>query len=238
MKRERIHEIEPRDRAFLCHVLSLLLDYPDMDLVHQIQDPAFLENLESALHKAGIGDEAASLCAALARDDGTGNGEEDLCRLVLERQKEYTHLCFASKPRLVHLFESVYRTGRLMQDCTFEIARLYYDAGLSVADDFDLLPDHIALEMEFMSYLSLQEVQAMSANDPTKTAYARDLQETVLTDHLNFFAARLSRALQTHGRSRFYQAAGRILGHLFDAGGTRSDPESGKATRVNGDVFL
>ena len=50
----QIGEIEPEDRAFLFHVLSQLLDYPDMDLIHQIRDPAFIENLESVLQKAGI----------------------------------------------------------------------------------------------------------------------------------------------------------------------------------------
>ncbi|MEX1300322.1 MAG: molecular chaperone TorD family protein [Desulfotignum sp.] len=234
----QIGEIEPEDRAFLFHVLSQLLDYPDMDLIHQIRDPAFIENLESVLQKAGIGDEAASLCAALTLSDGTGDGDEDLCSLVTECQKEYTHLCFASKPRLVHLFESVYRTGKLMQDCTFDIARLYYDAGLRVNDGFDLLPDHIALEMEFMSYLSLQEAQALSANDITKTAYAQDLQEKVLTHHLMFFAARLSKALQTHGRSRFYQAVGRVVGHLFDDRVIFPDLQSGRTTSVRDDIPL
>lgn len=236
MNSQKILGIEPEDRAFLFHVLSQLLDYPDMDLIHQIREPAFIENLESALQKAGIGDEAASLCSALRGEDGIGDGEEAPGSVVLERQKEYTYLCFASKPRLVHLFESVYRTGKLMQDCTFDIARLYYDAGLRVNDDFDLLPDHIALEMEFMSYLSLQEAQALSANDISKAACAQDLQEKVLTHHLMFFAFRLSQALQMHGRSGFYQTIGRILGFLFENGGTLPDLLQGHATSVRGDA--
>ena len=44
---------------------------------------------------------------------------EDI-RLALE--KEYTWMCFASKPRLLYLFESVYREGKLLQESTFDIA--------------------------------------------------------------------------------------------------------------------
>ncbi len=178
MNSQQILEIEPEVRAFLFDALSRLLDYPDADLINQIQDPAFIENFRTALQKASGGDEPVSLFASLVDTDSD--------HLLLELQKEYTHLCFASKPRLVHLFESVYRTGKLMQDCTFDIARLYYDAGLSISDDFDLLPDHISLELEFMSYLGLQESQALSSGDTSKATFARDFQHKVLTHHLMF----------------------------------------------------
>lgn len=230
MKSQQILEIEPDVRAFLFDALSRLLDYPDADLMDQIRDAAYIENFEIALQKAGIGDDAVSFCALLA--------EMNSGHLLLELQKEYTHLCFASKPKLVHLFESVYRTGKLIQDCTFDIARLYYDAGLCISDEFDLLPDHISLELEFMSYLGLQESQALSSGHTSKAAYARDLQQKVLNHHLIFFAARLSDALQAHGRSSFYQTIGRILGHLFDAGMTIPDILPGQPHRLRADTSL
>jgi TorA maturation chaperone TorD len=228
MNSQQILEIEPEVRAFVFDALSRLLDYPDADLMDQIRDAAYIENFEVALQKAGIGDDAVSFCASLT--------EVNSGHLLLSLQKEYTHLCFASKPRRVHLFESVYRTGKLMQDCTFDIARLYYDAGLCISDDFDLLPDHISLELEFMSYLGLQESQALSSGDTSKAAYARDLQQKVLTHHLIFFATRLSEAFQAHGRSSFYQTIGRMVGCLFDAGMTIPDILPGQTDRLRADT--
>ena len=120
-----------------------------------------------------------------------------------------------------------------MQDCTFDIARLYYDAGLCISDDFDMLPDHISLELEFMSYLSLQESQAPSSGATLKAAYARDLQQKVLTHHLVLFAARLSEAFQAHGRS-----IGRMAGCLFDAGITIPDILPGQTDWLGADTSL
>jgi putative dimethyl sulfoxide reductase chaperone len=218
MNTVQIFEIDPADRAFLFHALSQLLDYPDADLMTRIQDPAFIEDLEIVLQQAGGGDDPASLCAVLALDFEDVHDRADVDTLLVEREKEYTHLCFASKPRQVHLFESVYRTGKLMQDCTFDIARLYHEAGLRPKDTFDLLPDHIALELEFMAYLSVEEAQAISSKDMPKAARARELQKKVLTDHLIFFGGRFSSALQQHARSVFYRTVGRILGHVFADG--------------------
>ena len=59
---------------------------------------------------------------------------------LLDLEKDYTWMCFASKPRQVYLFESVYREGKLLQESTFEIARLYFEAGLQLTETFTLPP--------------------------------------------------------------------------------------------------
>ena len=87
-----------------------------------------------------------------------------------------------------------------------------------------------------MSYLSLQEAQALSANDISKTAYAQNLQKKLLTRHLMFFAARFARALQMHGRSGFYQTIGRILGCLSGDGEIFPGPLPGDAASVRDDT--
>ncbi len=89
--------------------------------------------------------------------------------LLLELQKDYTWMCFASKPRLVPLFESVYREGKLYQESTFEIARLYHHAGLEVAEKFKLPPDHIALELEFMAYLLYNAIAGSGTSQKRKS---------------------------------------------------------------------
>ena len=118
---------------------------------------------------------------------------------------------FSSKPRLVYLFESVYKEGKLLQDSTFEIARLYYDAGLNLVDDFKLPPDHIAVEFEFMAYLYFNEIEAINKNHHENAKYAQKLQKEVMEKHLGAFGGTLARKVAEHARTVFYQCIARII---------------------------
>jgi TorA maturation chaperone TorD/ferredoxin len=53
------------------------------------------------------------------------------------------------------VYESMYRNGRLLGPATFAVKAEYQKAGLDV--DGPELPDHIAVELEFLSYLANQE---------------------------------------------------------------------------------
>lgn len=74
-----------------------------------------------------------------------------------QRQKRYTAIFASGKPRL-WLYESAALTGKILGPGTFEIARLYQAAGLEIVGAE--LPDHISLELTFLSHLvgSSQEI--------------------------------------------------------------------------------
>lgn len=64
-------------------------------------------------------------------------------------------------------YESVHRKdvpemerGLLMGPATLDAKRRYTEAGLAIAKDFTDLPDHIAVELEFMYYLCAKEAEA------------------------------------------------------------------------------
>jgi len=96
------------------------------------------------------------------------------------------------KPRQVYLFESVYREGKLLQESTFQIARLYYDAGLKLSEDFKLPPDHIAVEFEFMAYLCFNEVNGSKTPITKLNPTPSNCQKKVLEEHLQAFGLFLS----------------------------------------------
>ena len=64
-------------------------------------------------------------------------------------------------------YGSLYLDGekKVMGDSTMEVVRFYEEAGLSRSKDCGDLPDHIAVELEFMSYLIYKEVEAMEKSD-------------------------------------------------------------------------
>jgi TorA maturation chaperone TorD len=120
-------------------------------------------------------------------------------------------MCFVSKPRLVPLFESVYKEGKLYQDSTFEIARLYDDAGIKLGKEFKLPPDHITLELEFMSYLIYQELEAIKNGNKDNEEIALRLQKETMAKHLGQFGLDLADRLCQHAKTPFYQGMGDVL---------------------------
>ncbi len=87
---------------------------------------------------------------------------------------EYTRLFVGPGPPLAYPYESVYRTpgGRVMGDCTLEILQMYQEEGLYPEVSYKDLPDHIAMEMEYMAYLCQKEEEAkQEGNDDAVRAY-------------------------------------------------------------------
>jgi TorA maturation chaperone TorD len=141
------------------------------------------------------------------------NLKEELVKpgILLELEKDYTRMCFSSKPRMVYLFESVYKEGKLYDESTFQIARLYYDAGLKVEESFRLPPDHIAVELEFLSFLTFKEMEGIRSADRKIEDYALELQESALKNHVKDFALSVAGRMEKHAGTGFYRFTARLM---------------------------
>jgi putative dimethyl sulfoxide reductase chaperone len=58
------------------------------------------------------------------------------------------------------------------------------DAGCSYRTDYNDLPDHISIELEFMRELTAREAQALDGGDAGKARELRRLQEKFLTRYM------------------------------------------------------
>lgn len=196
-------------RMTLFNLLARAFNYPDEVLADRLRSGALTADLHGALAPL-------NLTTALARDIEAleeayiGPDKAEVAALLLDLERDYTRLFFASKPRLAYLFESVYNEGRLLQESTFQIARLYYDAGLKLGDDFKLPPDHIAVEFEFMAYLYFNEIEAIQKADEKNEVYARQLRQEVIEKHLGAFGGTLAEKVATHARTVFYRSMARV----------------------------
>lgn len=67
-------------------------------------------------------------------------------------------------------YGSVYMDkGRtLMGNSTVEVIKMYQEAGLSMAESFKEMPDHITAELEFMYYLIYKEIEAIERSEITE----------------------------------------------------------------------
>ncbi len=195
--------IDLQARAALFNLLAQAFNYPDQLLMEKLVSREFTAPLSEAL---GILEPEAAWTDRIVvlerKYKATAQSAEDL---LLELEKDYTRMFFSSKPRLVYLFESVYQEGKLLQESTFEIARLYYEAGLNLVDDFKLPPDHIAVEFEFMAYLYFNELEAVKKGNRENEALAQKLRKEALEKHLMNFGRVFAEKVVAHAATDFYK---------------------------------
>lgn len=194
-------------RTFLYQILAQSLNYPDESLAQSFSSGYYINNVADALEVLGIGGLQSELAGLKMELQKPGN--------LLDLEKDYTRMCFSSKPRLVYLFESVYKEGKLYDESTFQIARMYYDAGLKVEEDFRLPPDHIAVELEFMSFLSFKQMEGVRSGDQKITDYAVELQKTALDKHVRDFALSVAERMEKHAGTGFYRFTAKLMRAYF-----------------------
>lgn len=194
-------------RTFLYQILAQSLNYPDESLAQSFSSGYYINNVADALEVLGIGGLQSELAGLKTELQKPGN--------LLDLEKDYTRMCFSSKPRLVYLFESVYKEGKLYDESTFQIARMYYDAGLKVEEDFRLPPDHIAVELEFMSFLSFKQMEGVRSGDQKITDYAVELQKTALDKHVRDFALSVAERMEKHAGTGFYRFTAKLMKAYF-----------------------
>lgn len=210
-------------RGLMYNLLARTLDYPKKDLLNKfrtsemIREKTLLEDFSDVVDCYVI----SSIKKRFADINDYLNSFEDEKEMLLELQKDYTWMFIASKPRLVPPFESVYKENRLMQESTFNIARLYYKAGLKPEKNFGLLPDHIALELEFMGYLCLKELEGHQMKDNIDKGKkiqekSRELQIQVLENHLGKFYKQLTERLKNNSRTGFYENVAELCETFVD----------------------
>ncbi|SEM24077.1 chaperone TorD involved in molybdoenzyme TorA maturation [Syntrophus gentianae] len=204
-------------RAEIFRRLATIFNYPDDELNQDLRSGIFISTLTDALKTAGLD----SACAKLDPGSILEDWEE-----LLALEKDYTRMCFASKPRQVYLFESVYREGKLLQESTFQIAGLYYEAGLQLTETFTLPPDHIAVELEFMAFLYFKEAEAIQEGSSAKESLALRLQGEVLQNHLIPFGLSVAERMEKYATTRFYRTMACILRSVLES---LAEPSDAKA---------
>lgn len=105
-------------------------------------------------------------------------------------------------------YGSVYLEGerRLMGDSTLAAGACYNEVGLEVSADFNGTPDHIAVELEFMHFLVVKELDARSAGNLDRAQNFRQKQRAFLARHLAAWVPDFSRSVEEQAHTRFYQS--------------------------------
>jgi TorA maturation chaperone TorD len=108
-------------------------------------------------------------------------------------------------------------TKTVMGDSTARVAAFYHSCGLLLADDFHELPDHFAVELEFMSFLAFKQREAEHAGNTDEVGRIMSLQKEFLDRFLLPWLAPFTSAIITDGEAPFYQSIARCTAAFIHA---------------------
>jgi anaerobic sulfite reductase subunit A len=139
----------------------------------------------------------------------------DLKEVELELAVDYANIFLGVKKKPPHPSESVYKTGLLMQEPYDEVLNAYWDAGVNVVKEFKEPADHVAIELQFMSYLCRKAQEALEKNDKENLLKYLRMQKDFMEKHLIQWIPQLARDIQESADTDFYKGFGKILGQYI-----------------------
>jgi putative dimethyl sulfoxide reductase chaperone len=93
----------------------------------------------------------------------------------------------------------------LMQDSTLAVLDLYREGGFDIDEAFRDLPDHVAVELEFLYVLNFRQNQARLLGDGAAQAEAESLQQRLLETHLGRWIVPFTAAVKSGAETAFYR---------------------------------
>lgn len=95
---------------------------------------------------------------------------------------------------------------RVMGETTMAVQAFYLASGLVLDEEFTELPDHIAVELEFMSYLVQRAIGAAAAGDDAEAAAWVGRRREFLETFLSTWSAPFCQEIRKGSKSAFYSA--------------------------------
>lgn len=190
-----------QSRAMIYRLLSACFYQPE---------EAFLEEdvfgqLEAALdlHSEDWAEQAKQLGAAFR-----AQSIEDLLL-------DYTRLFLGPYDILAKPYGSVYLDGEkiVMGDSTMNALSCYRQAEFDVSEDFLEMPDHVAVELEFLYLLTFKENEALARGDQESCAQLPVLKNRFLQEHLGAWIKPFCDRVSQGAQSDYY----RLLAELTEA---------------------
>jgi TorA maturation chaperone TorD len=88
---------------------------------------------------------------------------------------------------------------------TLDVQGLYRAADFDVDEDFRELPDHVAVELEFLYLLLYREHEARVGGDETGLKAVLDLRKRFLAGHLGAWIPKFAAAVKQNTQCDFYR---------------------------------
>jgi TorA maturation chaperone TorD len=200
---ENIHTTASREDIY--RLLAACYYPPSKELIEECCCPSLVALLETVMPEAALnaGDAAVAL------------GNNSLSVLAVEHARLFIGPFQLVAPPYGSIYLDDAKT--VMGDSTARVAAFYRDCGLQLADDFHELPDHFAVELEFVSFLAFKQREAEQSGDSNEVARIRSLQHEFLGRFLMPWMEPFTSAIINDGEAPFYQAIARCTATFISA---------------------
>jgi TorA maturation chaperone TorD len=180
-------------RADLCRFLSACYYEPAIEFVEENLFHSLL--VAATQHNPDLTDKARKLGEAFAA--------HDLQTLLVD----YTHLFLGPLQALANPYGSSWLKTPVPTDENPPpaVLSLYSAGGFEMDDEFKELPDHVAVELEFLYLLTFKQSRAEAAGETEQAVATADLRAQFLREHLGAWIGPFSAAVKTHAETEFYR---------------------------------
>jgi TorA maturation chaperone TorD len=165
-------------------------------------EPAFAEEklFDSLLESAALVDVNLVPYARKLGEEFRTNGIDTLLL-------DYTRLFLGPTDILAQPYGSVWLEDAkiVMGESTLAVQELYRQGGFEIDDQFRELPDHIAVELEFLYLLIFRETEAQSEGNSAGLTALTDLKKRFLSQHLGRWVAPFTSAVLHSAGCEFYR---------------------------------
>lgn len=205
-----------RAESALVGLLSRGLLRPDAAFVHTVQEESYVSQLAGLLEVSGSEAAAGALGALCLFSEGCANDDPEDVRLMLE--VDYNRLFVGPNSLLAPPYESYYEsegtcpgTGRLRTQAEKDVVRIYAEHGFEVSDESAELPDHVAIELEYLSRLCVAEAEAWEAGDDQAALSLQEDHALFVDQHIGTWFGWLAQKINEGARYPFYPAVALLV---------------------------
>ncbi|MHC4539278.1 MAG: TorD/DmsD family molecular chaperone [Planctomycetota bacterium] len=193
-----------RARAGIFNVFTALLCQPEEDLV---QGDEIFDTLESALN---IVNPDCSKIVSQMRKAAKQNTAQEL--LI-----EYARLFIGPFKALVPPYSSLYfGHDTLMSDETVWVIDFYRKSGLKSDERVKDVPDHVAIETEFMYWLIYNEINALDAGDRDKSFSLWENQQEFFDEHYKKWVPKFCERVATETNNAYFRVLAECLNRFIN----------------------
>ena len=120
---------------------------------------------------------------------------------------DYTRLFLGPNHIAAKPYGSIWLEGQnsVMGDSTMAVQALYAQGGFDMSDDFREVPDHIAVELEFLYLLIYRENEAQRNGQADALRENAELRKRFLEHHLGRWVVLFAAAVKAGAQSSYYR---------------------------------
>ena len=152
--------------------------------------------------------------AACAKRLGQDYSAEGHDKLLLD----YTRLFLGPNHIIAKPYGSIWLEGgnTVMGESTMAVQELYREGGFDMNEDFREVPDHVAVELEFLYLLIYRENEARRNGEPEALREKAALRKRFLDEHLGRWIGPFTSAMTAGAQTSYYRQLAALTSRFVD----------------------